>query len=115
MRSFIARDLRQTNWLLLAILGLAILQLPPILRTGYLSDDAGNSLIRGIVQYHGYSLCGYCCCQCQRWLCDAARFYPLIFPQIYVTFYLFSSLFLYNCLIITLVVIDLLLFAPFVR
>ncbi len=46
MRSYIARFLHQTNWLLLAILALAAFQLSPLIETGYLSDDAGHSLIR---------------------------------------------------------------------
>src|SRR5207253_4803347 len=107
--------LRQTNWLLLAILALAVLQLIPIARTGYLGDDAGNALTRGVLQYHDYSLSGYCYSQCQRWLSDMARFYPLIFPQIYGTFYLFPNLLLYKCFIISLVVVDLFCFARLVR
>ena len=79
---------------LLAILALAVLQLSPLAATGYVSDDAGNSLIRGILRYHDYSLAGYCYAQGRTWVCDVARFFPLIWPQVYGTFYLFPNLLL---------------------
>jgi hypothetical protein len=115
MRSSVPRFLHETNLILLAIIALAVLQLSPLLDTGYLSDDAGNSLIRGILQYHHVSLAGYCYGQCQRWMFEVGRFYPLIFLQIYATFYLFPNLCLYKWLVVGLVVADLLLFARFVR
>jgi hypothetical protein len=115
MRLLLAHWLRQTNWLLLVILALVIVQLSPLLQTGYISDDAADSLTHGLLSYHGYSLTGYCYAQCGVSMTQGARFYPLSFPQVYGTFYFISNLYLYKCLIISLVVVDLLLFARLVR
>jgi hypothetical protein len=97
------------NWLLVGTLGLGTCCLSPLFHTGYLGDDAGNSLVRGILRYYDITIFQLIGRDINAWL-DQGRFYPLASVQIFLTFYLLPSLYLYKTLIIGLVLLNLVLF-----
>src|SRR5713226_1505889 len=48
--------IRALDWPFLACLVVLIVLMAPMLKTDYLCDDNGNSLVHGILKYHHYSL-----------------------------------------------------------
>jgi hypothetical protein len=102
------------NWLLIGTVALTLFYISPLLHTGFLADDAGSSLVRGITRYYDITIYQLIIGDIKAWLAQA-RFFPLASVYIYMTFYLIPSLFLYKIFIIGLILLDLLLFHQLVR
>lgn len=68
-----------------------------LLRTGYVSDDSYNSVIRGTLLQQGQSLLSYIWEGIAKWFLKAGRLYPAIFYH-YALFYWVQSLAAYKLL-----------------
>jgi hypothetical protein len=101
-------------WELPLLLGLAALFLAPLLRTGYHSDDASQSLITGVLKVEGYSLAEYIGVAEVTYL-KGGRFWPLHLPWIYLFFYNMRDLLVYKSVVIASILADLSLFYYLVK
>lgn len=114
MRHLLRQIFGRMNWLLVGTIGLAIFQVSPLLHTGFLADDAANSLVRGILQYYDITIFQLVFRDVTSWLAQA-RLYPLASVHIYLVFYLLPSLPVYKGFVIGLILLNLLLFHQLVR
>jgi hypothetical protein len=104
--------LQRINWPLLAALGLAACLMKPLLQTGFIADDAGNSLLHGILAYHRITMLELLRCSLNAWM--PTRFIPVAFAQTYAVFYVFTDRVCYKIFIIVCLVCNLILFYRFV-
>ncbi|HLJ95497.1 MAG TPA: hypothetical protein VKU02_20135 [Gemmataceae bacterium] len=114
MRQWLDRFRTQIDWLWLGTIVLALMHLSPLFRTGYLADDAGNSLVHGILRYYGINIFQLLFRDTVAWI-SQARFYPLASAHIYLVFYLIPTLILYKGFVILLILSNLALFRLLVR
>jgi hypothetical protein len=110
----LTRIAAKTNWLFVATIIVAVFHLAPLLHTGYLADDAGNSLVRGILHYYDINIFQLIYGDIKAWLAQA-RFYPLASVHIYLVFYLLPTLALYKALILILILTNLVLFQLLIK
>jgi len=85
-------------WILFGLLW-AFYYLAVLLKTGYISDDAYNSQVRGTTILKGVSIWEFTWGECMAWIKGAGRFMPLAFYS-YPLFYYLDSLFAYKFLAI---------------
>ncbi len=85
-----------------------------MLRTGYLSDDAQQSLLPGMLKVEGYSLAEGIHLETQAYI-PAGRFMPLHFAYMYSMFRATNGLFAYKAYIVAVMLLDLVLFFLLVR
>jgi hypothetical protein len=104
----------RNNGQALAVAGVALFLLWPLLTTGYTSDDLAVSLAPGMRRYHGLSLLGLAWEANKGWL-QAGRFFPLACLYVYSVFELFPTLIGYKAFVLTLIVANLLVFHNLVR
>ena len=102
------------RWNLALLAGLALFFLLPVLRTGYLSDDAQQSLLPGMLKVEGYSLAEGIHLETQAYI-PAGRFMPLHFAYMYSMFRATNGLFAYKAYIVAVMLLDLVLFFLLVR
>ena len=88
---------------LLALLFLCIVVLAPALSTGYCCDDAGNSLIAGMLKYYGRSFWQQVWVRTQEEALLNGRFRPLVWLEVFGTFHLIPSLLAYKGIVVALV------------
>ena len=67
----------------------------PLFLSGFISDDAYNSQIQGVLLHHNISLFDRIVSEISNWL-SLGRFNPLNWIVLYSYFYLFPSLLLYK-------------------
>jgi hypothetical protein len=104
----------RTNWLLICTAAFALLYLSPVLQTGFLADDAGSSLVRGITRYYNITIYELIVRDIKAWLAQA-RFFPLASVYVYLTFYLLPSLILNKILVLSFILLNLVMFHHLVR
>lgn len=105
---------RARRVLLLAPLALAAFALAPALGTGFLSDDAYNSLYRGLLRIERITLLQRILWNVKVSLLEG-RFFPLAFVQHYAVLYTFTDAFAYKLSIVCGVLLNLALFGMLVR
>jgi hypothetical protein len=99
-------SMQRMNWPILACLGLFVFLMAPILQSGYIADDAGNSLIHGLLAYHRVSILEVLRRVNLDWM--PTRFTPLAFLQMYSVFYVFTDRVVYKAFIIVCLTCNLL-------
>jgi hypothetical protein len=114
MRLLLNRPEARTNWLLICTAAFALVYLSPVLQTGFLADDAGSSLVRGITRYYDITIYQLIFRDIKAWLAQG-RFFPLASVYIYLTFYLLPSLILYKIFVLSLILLNLVMFHQLVR
>src|SRR5713101_8727491 len=90
MRATWIAVIRGMDWPFLACLGVLIVLMAPLLKTDYLGDDNGNSLIHGILKYHHLSLAEMIIQEVKGWS-GGGRFFPLAPASSYAIFYLITD------------------------
>jgi len=77
--------------IVVAPLVLAIAFLQPLLRLGFIDDDAYNSYINGWIGWHGLSWWSFYASVVQLWIHAEGRFMPLNLASVYALFHLTQS------------------------
>lgn len=114
MTRFASLEAHPFRWRLVLVLVFAACFLSPLLGTGYLSDDATDSLLPGVLRVEGYSLAEYIAAvtmHCVR----GGRIFPLQMVELHSWFYLVRTPVVHKALVIAGVVLDLALFALLIR
>ncbi len=87
--------------------------LSPLLNSGYISDDAVNSLLKGKLLVSRQDLSTYFFQSIKHWMFYNARFYPFAFLS--SAFLFINNLLLYKASILAMVLINITLFAYLIR
>ena len=105
LRTFLCRFDRDYLLLFVLILG----SLFPLLRSGYLSDDATNSFTGGYLALEHRTLWQHTFYYMNQWIQSIGRFFPLAWYG-YAVFVWIGSLFVYKLTILFVVLLDIFLF-----
>jgi hypothetical protein len=106
---------KSTYYLIFGSLILSFLILSPILNSGYISDDAINSLIPGYLQEGNTNVFSFSMPIIYSWVVNEGRFFPIAFLYVYLLFSLSPSLFIYKLFLIIMILINSLLFYYFIK
>ena len=86
-----------------------------LLKTGFISDDAYNSQIRGSILHDGISIFQRISNETIGWITGAGRFFPLGFSYTYTLYYFIQSEIIIKSLTLIVILIGVISFATFVR
>jgi hypothetical protein len=101
---------KSSYYLIFGSLILSFLILSPILNSGYISDDALNSLIPGYLQEGNTNVLSLSMHIIYSWMVNEGRFFPIAYLYAYSIFSLSPSLFIYKLFLISMILINSLLF-----
>lgn len=105
----------RANWLAFVLLaGWLAYYLADLLGTGFISDDAYNSQIKGALIQDGISIYQRTYNEILGWIKGAGRFFPLAW-YIYPLYYVTQDIFVIKLLTLLIVIVGVVLFAVFVR
>jgi hypothetical protein len=88
----------------LVIAVLAFVVIAPTLKSGWLGDDAFNSVLAGILGADRISLWQAMRHAFDLWFFGSGRFYPVHIAETYLVFYFFTNLFAYKLLLVSLTI-----------
>jgi len=86
-----------------------------LLNTGFISDDAYNSQIKGSLLHDGVSLSQRISSETLGWITGAGRFFPLGFSYTYTLYYFFQSELVIKSMTLIIILIGVISFATFVK
>jgi len=104
------RKLMSVSSIIVCAFAVDIAALWPILHSGYTSDDAANSLIRGVIGFNDIDVFHFTIDIIKSWLQGQGRFFPLSF-YCYPLFYWLPGLLSYKLLQLTMVLVSSALFS----
>lgn len=113
MLSKILRKYTKENYLVLCVLFLTIIVLLPLLNSGYVGDDAINSITKGFLNEQNRSAAALTAEITSNWI-HIGRFYPLA-GWTYFLFSIVTSLVVYKALILAFVLANILAFGYLIK
>lgn len=116
MRRYFSNLMHQKEnlYLMLGSLFVTILMLLPLMNSGFFSDDAINSFVRGDLQYNHQSLTQGILGSITSWL-SMGRLFPIASIIGYLLFTFAGDLIVYKSLIILSIILNIFLFSYFIR
>jgi hypothetical protein len=106
--------LKSSRWGLPCLLALVAFVLSPLLRTGYFSDDAVDSLLPGMLKVEGYTLAEYIWTVSLNFI-TGGRLFPLQFAELCTWFYVVQTPVVHKAMVIVCVLLDVTLLYFLVR